>query len=153
MPYDLIIIKEEKENYLDLSRWIMPFEELDHIGESAFRVSAGTLEELFQQAANAMYFTMQVKVFGSAKHQNLSLRGPDSESLLVMFLNELLILAESENLASYASTIRFDDHWLQADLALSPITHKVENIKAVTFSQMNITRNESGFETIIVFDL
>jgi len=76
----------------------MPFEELDHIGESAFRVSAGTLEELFQQAANAMYFTMQVKVFGSAKHQNLSLRGQDSESLLVMFLNELLILAESETL-------------------------------------------------------
>lgn len=134
-------------------RCSMSYVEIEHLSDRAFRVTGQTLEELFQQAAEAMYSVMSVLVFGAGPNRQIFLSGPDAESMLVMFLSELLLIAEVENLAVHTSSIHIDDRSLRAELTLSPILRKVENVKAVTFSQMNIISSESGFETDVVFDI
>ncbi|MEN6571883.1 MAG: archease [Anaerolineaceae bacterium] len=130
----------------------MPSIEIEHPSDRAFHISGKSLEELFREAARVMYSLMGRQVAGTAIHRRISLEAADNESLLVMYLSELLSIAEVENLAALESSLHFEENSLQAELTLFPITHKVDYIKAVTFSELNILNSEKGVETNLIFD-
>ena len=131
----------------------MGFEEIDHISDRAVRVTAPTVVELFQQAALAMYTIMDVQFSDVGSRRTFTLNAIDAESLLVNFLSELLSIAELENLAVRSIKLVFTDLHLQVEGMFFPILKKVENIKAVTYAEMNIKHTDRGYETVIVFDL
>ena len=131
----------------------MGFQEIDHFSDRAVLVTAPNVEELFQQAAQAMYTIMDVDCSDEAFRRTFSLEAIDTESLLVSFLSELLSVAELENLAAQSVKFAFSNLHLAVEVVLSPILKKVENIKAVTYADMNIKQTDEGYETVIVFDL
>lgn len=131
----------------------MGYQEIEHLSDRAIRVTSTTLEELFVDAAQGMYFIMDVFCSNDTVIRELSLDGMDLESLLVAFLSECLTMAELKNLALRSAAISFTENRCTAHMTLSTIQRKTENIKAVTFSEMKILKNNGGFETVVVFDL
>ncbi len=131
----------------------MGYQEIEHLSDRAIRVASKTLEGLFVDAALGMYCIMDVHCSEVRITRRLSFDGLDLESLLVAFLSECLAMAELENLALQSAAISFTENQCTAAMILSPILQKTENIKAVTFSEMKILKNASGFETDVVFDL
>jgi len=131
----------------------MGFEEIDHSSDRAVLVKAKTLEELFFQAGLAMYAIMDARLLAESCKRKLKLDAPDMECLLVSFLSELLTIAELENLAMCASQLKISHSSLRCTISLAPLGSKKENIKAVTFSEMQIRYAGDDYETVIVFDL
>ena len=131
----------------------MGFEEIDHSSDGAVLVKAKTLEDLFFQAGLAMYAVMDAQILAESCQRELKLEATDVESLLVSFLSELLTIAELENLAMCSSQLEISQTSLRGMLSFAPLRSWKGNIKAVTFSEMQIRYSGDGYETVIVFDL
>ena len=131
----------------------MGFHEIEHLSDRAILVNSSSLETLFEDAAAGMYAIMDVQCEGETIEREISVSGVDTESLLVGFLSEALSTAEIERLAIKKAQVILSEDCCRARVTLAPISHMNENIKAVTYSQMQITRKDGRYETIVVFDL
>lgn len=86
--------------------------------------------------------------------RSIDLHADDPESLLVLWLEELLFAIETEQ-----TTYIDYDLVLQADLQLVgrvlavPASRPDKPIKAVTFHDLAIHDTQRGHETVIVFDV
>lgn len=75
------------------------FEEIEHTADWAYRVRGENLAELFIQAALGLYSLVGMQLaLGEGITRSLQLEGIDRESLLVVWLNELLYFHKSEGL-------------------------------------------------------
>lgn len=130
------------------------FEELPHTADVAVRVWAESLPELFIEAAHGMYTLSRVEPApGPRITRTLKQEGPDSESLLVAFLSELVYSVEQENLVF--DTFKVDLHGSKLKVSMSgvPILSLSKSIKAVTYHNLQIRKEEHGFQAEIVFDV
>jgi SHS2 domain-containing protein len=85
--------------------------------------------------------------------RTLETEGPDSESLLVAFLTELVYYAEQENLGFDDFDIRIKDGRLKVDMGGAPLMSLDKAIKAVTWHKLKIKETARGLEVEIVFDV
>lgn len=131
------------------------FEEIDHTADWAYRVWAPSLEELFIQAAISLFTLAGIQlVKGVQVKREIELCGIDYESLLVAWLNELLYLRESENLGfNYFEILNLGPQNLKIYLRGAPIQDWTKFIKAVTYHNLSIKKNDQGFETTLVLDV
>ncbi|MBI3362099.1 MAG: archease [Chloroflexi bacterium] len=84
----------------------------------------------------------------------MTLEAPDTESLLVAWLNELLYFTESDGqvFTEFGVNALTDTH-IEAQATGGPATELNKQIKAVTFHNLKVERTDEGFETTIVFDV
>ncbi|MBN2256555.1 MAG: archease [Anaerolineaceae bacterium] len=130
------------------------FCEISHGADAALEVWASDLPALFQQAALGMLALMGVELAGvGSVRRSLRLTAPDDESMLVLFLSELLFLLEQEQLVFSATNLTFRQGQLQASLVGSPLGSIQREIKAVTFNDLAIHRAGDCLRVTIVFDL
>jgi SHS2 domain-containing protein len=137
----------------------MPFEALPHTADWCLKVWAADLEQLFVEAArgmNSLAGTSLAKEPGAER--SFSTSAEDAESLLVVFLSELLFCSEQEALAfdkiEISITSQAGKHLhLSAAMKGAHILSIEKAIKAVTFHNMQIQRTERGYEVEIVFDV
>lgn len=131
------------------------FEELEHTADIAIRVWGGTLADLFANAAYGMACQLvdpgQLQV---AVEREIDLHAEDAELLLVEWLSELLYVGELEDVVF----VEFDMLYVTSTALTAiarggrPEEHHT-HIKAVTFSELDVTKTDRGFETVIVFDV
>ena len=86
-------------------------------------------------------------------HRQFELTADDDEQLLVSFLEELLFIAESENLAFDGFLLSPVGTNLLARLEGGSIVSRDKEIKAVTFHKLEILETERGLRTRIIFDV
>lgn len=131
------------------------FEEIEHTADWAYRIWGRNIEELFIQAALGLYYLAGVKLADGEKvGLEIEVRGIDSESLLVAWLNELLHLHEMENLGfDQLEILKFEPTMLQAKLILCPVQEWLKDIKAATYHNIAIQKTEKGLEVTIVLDV
>ncbi len=130
------------------------FIEVDHTADWAIKVWAEDLSCLFEQAARGMYSLMEIQLDRVQREtDSLELESQDDESLLVLFLSELLYKIESKGLAYDKITAQVDGTHLKANLEGSTITYQKKEIKAVTFHNLEIIQTDGRFEVTIVFDV
>lgn len=132
------------------------FEELDHTADWAFRVRAETLPALFVRAAQGMYRLggMHPEPGGARAEREIRLDAVDAESLLVAWLNELLYFAESESLAfDEIEMIALGPTALHARLRGGRMAGWEKYIKAATYNDLEIRRDERGYEVTVVVDV
>lgn len=130
------------------------FREVEHTADWQLDVWASDLENLFEQAARGMYALAGVEISSDAQtRRQLYLERPDSESLLVAFLSELLYLGEQEQLAFDRFNLQIQRHVLRADLIGSPIIRQNKEIKAVTYHNLVIQVMQGSLRVSIVFDV
>jgi SHS2 domain-containing protein len=139
------------------------YEYLEHTADAKFLAYGGTLEEVFENAALAMFNIMidTEKVSGDLEKE-ISLDSPDLESLLVDWLSELLYLFEVEEIIFgkfQIEEIREENgKYLIKALAsgekYSSESHPFEtDIKAVTYSQLELKQIPEGWKAQVVVDL
>ncbi len=142
------------------------FEILEHKADIKIKVIGSSLEELFKNAVWAMAQILSAEAAKSEfKIQNLKfkikVKSADREILLVDFLND--ILGESQINQAIYPEVRFLDFqpegvqgmaYLKAEISGYPIERFDEDVKAVTYHDLNIHQKEGGiWEATILFDV
>ena len=136
---------------------------IDHTADIAFDVEGNTLRELFIAAANAWKESVIEKVsyLKSRNQLRLELKTLTIEQLLVDFLSELnfqfftkkWLYLNSKNL----SITNENRLWkLSASLNGNEISNDTlikQEIKAVTYHQMEIVNENNKYKTRVVFDI
>ena len=133
----------------------MPYREVDHTADWALHVWAGTLEELFAEAARGMYALAGApSSAGMTETRRVEVSAEDHESLLVAWLQELLYYTESEGLVFGEFRVEaLTPTALRAE-AVGGVSERLDKvIKAVTYHNLSIRSTPTGYETTIVFDV
>ncbi len=132
-----------------------PYVEVEHTADWALRVWAPTLAELFIDAARGMYALAGAKPGPNlTERRHVELSADDHESLLVIWLQELLYYTESEGLVFGGFQVELlDPPQLKAEVSGEQSERLDKVIKAVTYHNLNIRRTNEGYETTIVFDV
>jgi riboflavin kinase/FMN adenylyltransferase len=134
------------------------FRELEHTADRALAVWGADLPALFAGAARGMASLLA----GGSGDQGLlpsvwrqvTLEAADRETLLVEWLNELLYLAEAEDLAWVDFEIAsLADLRLEARAGGVPAGARRGDIKAATFHGLELRPEAGGWSTTITFDV
>jgi len=130
------------------------FREVEHTADWELAVWGPDLPALLEEAARGMYSLMGLVVSEeSRRHRRLELAAADREQLLVSFLDELLFLADSEELAFDAFLLDVQGTRLLAHLEGGFIVERGKEIKAVTYHRLELRDTPHGLETSLVFDV
>ncbi len=136
---------------------IKKFKFLKHTADVKFSAEGKTLEEAFTNSALALKetITRNVKIASKIKKE-INVEGKDSESLLYNFLEEFLFLLDSESfIFSRIENLNISKNKLNAVV----YGDKMENygftndVKAITYSEMKIKKNNLGYSIVGVFDV
>jgi protein archease len=130
------------------------YREIEHTADWELEVWASDTGGLLEQAARGMYALSGVCLEQTQVEQReLELQAEDAESLLVVFLGELLHFIEQDNLAFDDFQIELDGYALRAHLTGSRV-HKIDKeIKAVTYHNLQVRQTGLGLYVNIVFDV
>lgn len=132
------------------------FEVIHHTADVRLRVSAATLEGLFRDAVRGMYAVMRGEARGGAPvHRLISVgESADTTALLVDFLNEVLNRAQiGQEMFEDVRFTRFEADSLTAELTGTAPAEFEEDVKAVTYHEADVRREDGGWTTMLVFDL
>ncbi|MEK7647084.1 MAG: archease [Patescibacteria group bacterium] len=132
---------------------------LSHRADLRMRVDGLTLAELFQSAFDGVMHVLKEKkppqeIAKISKHR-IKISSADESALLIDFLNEVLYSAYSRK-EIYLSAVfqKLSDTELVAEIFGVPVKDFDEDIKAATYHEVQIKRNESGkLATVLVFDI
>lgn len=140
------------------------YEILEHPSELRIRIYGKILEELFSNAVLAMSkilkhnAKLQIKNANVANRETAQIESIDINSLLVDFLSD--ILAKSQINKKVYQVYKFisfksgdTEASLKAKLYSYSVGHFDEDIKAVTYEDLDIKKVDNVWQTIIVFDI
>ncbi len=133
--------------------------QLEHVGDIRIKVFGDTKKDLFINAGFALFDIMIEGDFSKNElSETIDISGIDKEELLVNWLSELNYLFITESLLFSKFEIqRLTDTELTATVLgekFNPFQHKIKNeIKAVTFHDLEIVEKGKKWETKIVFDI
>ena len=135
---------------------------IDHTADIAVELIGGSLDDLFTAGAEAWF----VSVAGEIKTEDddlieLELSATSKEELLVTFLNELnYLLITKKWICTYIYSIKiFDDAdgcELSAELKGVKLKNDIQlkqEIKSVTYHQLEIVEKDGDYSTLVVFDI
>jgi len=132
----------------------MPYTLIDHAADMGIRVSAPSLEGLFEEAAYALADIMGARCGEGLQEVVVESQGIDRVDLLVRWLQEILYLIEVKGFRLRAVTIRRLTETLaigvmQGAYTADPLTTE---IKAVTYHNLDITSIDNVFMATIILD-
>lgn len=132
------------------------FEIIPHTADVRLYVEGSSLEELFVAALEGMSsFIKDSTLSQYSLEENINLNCSNTTILLIDFLSDVLTYSQI-NKAVYKK-IEFDSISsvsLKAKIFGEKVETFDEDIKAVTYHEAEVKKNEKGnFETIIVFDI
>ncbi len=136
------------------------FEILEHTADIGFRVRAGTLEELFEQAAAGLAsIALEPGGIEPRERYPMEATAPDLESLLVNFLNEVLWLLDGRRLVlsrfevgqvaelPQVSAVAFGEPF-------DPARHRAKLlVKGITWHQLRLAHEDDGWVAQVFLDI
>lgn len=137
--------------------YFMAYRFLEHTADVKFRADGATLEEMFVSAAGALFETIRgdIEILEQVERE-FEVEGSDKMSLLYNFLEEFLVLLDSEDfLAARVKEIGVEDGRLRCVV----VGDKAENykftndVKAVTYSEMFVREKDGKWECQVVLDV
>lgn len=137
------------------------YQYIDHTADIAVKITADSLKELFVNAASALVnSTAENLKFGKTETIRINLNEYSVEELMVGFLGELnyffsvkkwllksinkIVIEEYENIWQLKTECEGS-----SEVEFTPR----DEIKAVTFHQMEIKFSKGMYETVMVFDI
>ena len=132
---------------------------IEHTADMGITVTGTDLEDLFRKAAQSI---IQIMLRNSRIKGNESLRisldGEDLADLMVRWLGEILYLFDAEQkIVSDIRMLKVNPTHLEATVdvaAFRPDQNEIINeIKAVTYHQIEVTQKPEGWSARVIFDL
>jgi len=137
----------------------MKFRILSHTADLRIEVLGKTIEELFENAAIALS-TILYKKFDELKtrpagpSEKIKIRSVNINALLVDFLSEILAKSEINRRVYKVKSLKLKENELGAEIIGFPVDEFDEDIKAVTYTEVDIKQDEKGiWKTKIVMDI
>lgn len=135
------------------------FEILRHTADIRLKAIADNYENLFSAALEGMNYIIKRKFDKSLSLMNfkdiVNVESIDRSMLLIDFLSEVLTLSHLYKAIYHSVNFKsFTETNLTAEVEGDKVGNFDEDIKAVTYHEAEIRKNEQGlYETIIVFDI
>ncbi|PIP37865.1 MAG: hypothetical protein COX20_00380 [Desulfobacterales bacterium CG23_combo_of_CG06-09_8_20_14_all_52_9] len=132
---------------------------IDHTADLGILIFAPTEKALYETAARALFaLLVEGRASGKGSIKTLQLEGEDRADLMVIWLRELLYFWTGRGLlVQKADVTALDEHRLSATVWVYPYDpgrHLIQNdIKAVTYHQIQVNRTPSGWEAKVIFDV
>jgi len=132
---------------------------IDHTADIGIETSASSLEELFEKCALILSdLITDLDRIKPAETKKIVLEDENIEQLLIRFLNELLYILSVENfITCKVKVLELNDNRLKAqlegeklDLSKHPIK---EEIKAATYHDFKLEKQDSTYVVRIIFDI
>jgi SHS2 domain-containing protein len=133
------------------------FKFLEHTADVKFQASGKDIEEVFKNSALALKETIcgKMKIKGG-KEKIIKVKGKDFESLLYLFLEEILYILDAENfLIGKVKKIKIDNFRLEAVIVGDKASDYkfTNNVKAVTYNEMFVKQNKGIWSSQVVLDV
>lgn len=132
----------------------MPYELLDHTGDLGIVVRAPSLEALFAESARAVFEILaEARDPRPSGREEFEVRAADLPESLRDFLAELLYRFSVERkmyVSFHPGSGTVAAEWEPYDPARHPLRTE---IKAVTYHQLDVTRETHGWRARVIFDL
>jgi SHS2 domain-containing protein len=135
---------------------LIAFEEIEHTADRALKIYGRNLEDLLLNAARGLNSLMGAddNLNATPIAKSVELDALDTESLLVEWLNELAYWAEAEMLVfSEFNLQNVSPTQIKAKIYGIRVTRLENQIKAVTYHNLEIIQSESGLAATVVFDV
>jgi SHS2 domain-containing protein len=141
------------------------YEIINHTADVGIKVYGKNLEQLFLNAARAMFEVMieetkRKSIFQKEEQKKflVNKRASGIEDVFVAWLSELLYLFSTEGLIMDKADIQaLDSEHIYAEVAgriFNPDSCRVKTeIKAVTFHELKIEQTDKGYQAQIIFDV
>ncbi|MFW6080870.1 MAG: archease [Desulfosalsimonas sp.] len=137
----------------------MPYEVIDHTADTGIRVWAGSQQQLFTEAARAMFeLITDTGIISFTETRDLHIEGLDLTDLLINWLRELLFLWSADQLIVLSTRIvDMTENTVSAKAFAEPFDpekHVVyTDIKAVTYHGADAGPAGDGWEASVIFDV
>ena len=136
----------------------MKYKTLDHTADVMFEVYGKTLNELFKNAATAIFDTMVKRSTIKIKiKKEIELESSNVEQLLFDFIEELIYIKDAEYLIFKDFKIKIKDNKLTAILEGDKINPKKQilltDVKAITLHKFSLKKSKQGYKAVIIPDL
>ena len=135
------------------------YEQFPHTADIGIRAYGRTLKELFENAAFAMFDVIaDLEGLKTSVTQKLELKADNYEELLIAFLDELLYAFYTKALIFSKFDIeKLTENYIKVNAHGRPIGEnrnrlKTE-IKAATYSDLEIKKAADGYSVEIIFDV
>jgi SHS2 domain-containing protein len=129
---------------------------VDHEADAGFEIYGKTLEELYQNGAEALFSLIVTQ--GKAKPEKgkrLDLK--DDNGLLVVFLNELLYFWDTEGFIPKEFSLKIDKGKLTGTVIgaiFDPAKDTIrQEVKAVTYHQFSVEKEKDLLKARVIVDL
>jgi len=135
------------------------YKQIPHTADIAAVIYGRTVPELFENAAYAMFDMMgDISAMEPETAVKVQLEAPDTESLLISWLNELLYRSYFKQVLFFDfHVIALEGNKLTAGAKGQRISEDKKRlrleIKAATYHDLEIKETGSGYEITIVFDV
>ena len=132
---------------------------LDHTADVGVKISADHPHELFATAAFAMFdIVTDIGRVEGRQRQKVCIQGADWPDLMVNWLRELLFLWSARQMLFKTCEMRtLSEHALDAEIwfdTYDPVRHIIkEELKAVTYHQIQVRQDTQGWQARIIFDV
>ncbi|MFO7558358.1 MAG: archease [Desulfobacterales bacterium] len=136
----------------------MKYELIDHTADFGIRVFGRDLETLYENAAYALFdLITDIRRLGRNHTLHLTIEGEDKIDLMFNWLREILYLWNGrEMLVAETSVQIVSETCFQADIRYDQYEkgrHEIRNeIKAVTWHQLDVKKASKGWTGEIIFD-
>ncbi len=137
----------------------MKYRLIDHTADFGIHVFGADLNRLYENAAHAMFdLITDLRAIIGVKQQPVHVEGEDRPDLMVNWLRELLYFwTGKEMLIKSAQIDSISEFELSGVITFDPYNperHIIkEEIKAVTYHQIDVQRGSTGWESTIIFDV
>jgi SHS2 domain-containing protein len=134
-------------------------ETFEHTADIGIRVRAGTLEELFADAARGLFSVMveNMAAVRTVEEVAFHVSGDDVEELFHDWLAELLYTFNARRIVLAEFDVRFELSELTATARGEPIDpsrHKIDvEVKAITWCGLKVQRQPDGWLAEVVVDI
>ena len=138
----------------------------EHTADIGVEISGRTKKELFTNAASALFDILMENLDSKGKsaakthkrQKTVTVDGADMEDLLINFLREILYLFNGTSwVISHCKITECGNKRLKAQLMGEPYNknkHSIKTeIKAVTYSGLNVEKQKSGWRARVIFDV
>ena len=129
------------------------YELLEHQADIGIRAWGDSLGHAYEQTAAGLLEVLGVEPAGRGEARTVRASGRDRAGVLVDFLNELVVLHETEGVAFGAvRVVRLDDSELEAEVPVAPLAGEPELVvKAATYHQLRVEERADGSGLVEVY--
>jgi SHS2 domain-containing protein len=135
----------------------MTFRELEHTADVRIQVEAGSLEELFSEAARALMTIMYGVAEGGGLEVPVEVSAHDRESLMHTFLSEVLYISEVRDIVVSGTRVTITGNNLAGTLSGEPFSPEKHSsgmeVKGISFSGLSITHDHDSYILEVIFDV